>query len=209
VVADVTMKLPFMPHSGCVAFLFGAVLDDHEMRVLVRARRGQQAAALAALHTAFAPVSGADQGHFVHVQPFDSTRGIHHKVGGGMVRLLSEIGVMMGVVALLASLAATSFLVAERKRQIGVRRALGATRADIVRYFLVESGIATLVGALVGLVFTVGLYALMVRVFQDITFQAVRIGVALGLLCLASLVATLLPALGAARVPPSVASRSL
>jgi len=64
-------------------------------------------------------------------------------------------------------------------------------------------------GSLLGLVFTAGLYALMVRIFQGIVFPYALVALAIGVVWMASIVATLVPALGAARVPPSVASRSL
>jgi len=209
VVHDVTMKVPFMPHSGCVAFLFGATITDHEARLLVRARPGRREAVLSALRAAFAPTTGPPSGHAVELRPFDSTLGLHHRIGTGVVRMFNVFGVLVGSVALLASLAATSFLVAQRRRQIGVRRALGATRGDIVRDFLVESALSALMGSLLGLVFTAGLYALMVRIFQGIVFPYALVALAIGVVWMASIVATLVPALGAARVPPSVASRSL
>ena len=46
--------------------------------------------------------------------------------------------------------------VTERTREIGVRKALGATAIDIRRQFLVESGIITIVSGFTGLIFGVG-----------------------------------------------------
>jgi putative ABC transport system permease protein len=109
----------------------------------------------------------------------------------------------------MGALAATSFLVAQRTRQIGVRRALGATRADIVGYFLLESVLATTIGSLVGVLGAAVLYRVMRRVFTGITFDPRLIGASLLLLWTAAILATLIPALRAARVSPSVASRSL
>ncbi|TPV94479.1 MAG: FtsX-like permease family protein [Myxococcales bacterium FL481] len=43
-----------------------------------------------------------------------------------------------------------SFMVEQRRRQIGVRRALGATRGQVLRYFLLENAILTLTGLVVG-----------------------------------------------------------
>ena len=49
-------------------------------------------------------------------------------MANGVVVVLAVMAGTVGVVALLGALAVASFLVAERTRQIGIRRALGATR---------------------------------------------------------------------------------
>jgi putative ABC transport system permease protein len=48
-----------------------------------------------------------------------------------------------------------SFLVTQRQKQIGTRRALGATKWDVVRYFMLENGILTSIGILTGLVLSI------------------------------------------------------
>jgi len=48
-----------------------------------------------------------------------------------------------------------SFLVTQRQKQIGTRRALGATKWDVVRYFMLENGILTSIGIIIGLVLSI------------------------------------------------------
>ena len=76
-------------------------------------------------------------------------------------------------------------------------------------YFLLESLVAVAVGSLLGVSATLGLYLLMKRVFDSISFDLGLLAVTLLVIWTASILATLIPALRAARVPPSVASRSL
>ncbi len=206
VVEDVTMRMALMPYPQCTAFLVGGAPIDHEARLIVRARPGRRAALLDAVTAALA---SAPADRLVDVRAFDSTTGAHHRIGLGLLRLLGFFGVMVALIALLGALAATSFLVAQRTRQIGIRRALGATRGDIVSYFLVESAIAAAMGSVIGVVATVALFAVMRQVFHAIRFNFALMLLALGTLWLGTIVATLIPALRAARVSPSVAGRSL
>jgi putative ABC transport system permease protein len=46
--------------------------------------------------------------------------------------------------------------VSERRREIGVRRAVGATRSDIMLQFLVEAATVSIIGGLLGIAFGVG-----------------------------------------------------
>jgi putative ABC transport system permease protein len=206
VVENVTMRMPFMPHAGCVVFVFGGAPAGHEARVIARAAPGARDAVIARLGAAFAD---ADPHRWVDVRPLDSRQAAHRRVGHGLATFLSVFGSLVGVIAQLGALAATSFLVAQRTRQIGIRRALGATKADIVGYFLVENAFTMLAGSLLGLLGTALLFQIMRRFFQGLAVDVGAIAAGVVLFWSATLAATLVPALRAARVPPSVASRSL
>ena len=77
-------------------------------------------------------------------------------------------GFLVIAVALAGSLALASFSVAERTRQIGVRRALGASRGEIVRYFLFENLLLTGFGLGLGLGLAVGLNQVLRRIMADL-----------------------------------------
>lgn len=95
-----------------------------------------------------------------------------------------------------------------RSGEIGVRRALGATRGDIFRQFLVEAGVLGLAGALLGLLFAQGGLWLVRQSPNDYArlaeLDAAMLALTLGLALLASLIAGLLPAWRAALVTPAV-----
>ncbi|MCK4826458.1 FtsX-like permease family protein, partial [bacterium] len=51
--------------------------------------------------------------------------------------------------------------VTERTREIGLRKAVGARRQDIMTQFLIESVVMTFIGGLVGIIFGIGIAALL------------------------------------------------
>jgi len=95
-----------------------------------------------------------------------------------------------------------------RAGEIGVRRALGATRGAIFAQFVVEAGLLGLVGALLGLVFAHGGLWLVRHSPSEYArlaeLDAAMLALTLGLALLASLFAGLLPAWRAALVTPAV-----
>ena len=102
-----------------------------------------------------------------------------------------------------------SFWVAQRTKQIGTRRALGATKFDILRYFQTENFIITTMGLIGGGVLAYGL-----SLYLMATYQSPRLPwyyVPVGFVCIWILgqLAVLGPALRASRVPPAIATRSV
>ncbi len=69
-----------------------------------------------------------------------------------MLISIAAISLLVGGIGIMNIMLAT---VTERTREIGIRRALGATRSDIVLQFLVETGSLSAVGGLIGIVFGV------------------------------------------------------
>jgi putative ABC transport system permease protein len=103
----------------------------------------------------------------------------------------------------------TMLRVAQRRKQIGVRRALGARRSDIVRYFVIENLLVATVGIVLGLVLAIALNQALVRVLELPKLPIVYLGIgALGLWAL-GILAVLGPAWRAASIPPAEATRSV
>jgi putative ABC transport system permease protein len=126
-----------------------------------------------------------------------------------MVKLLSAVIAVLTGVTGLGIVGLAWFSVTQRRKQIGTRRALGATRWDIVRYFMVENWLITSSGLAIGLAGSVGL-----NWFLDTQYSVGRVPLwylPVGMLALWVLgqLAVLLPARRAANIPPALATRSV
>lgn len=101
----------------------------------------------------------------------------------------------------------TTFNVNARIKQIGTRRALGARRADIVRYFLLENWLITTVGVALGCVFALSASHWLSREYGVPRFEIIYLVGGVALLWLLGQIAAWQPARAAAAVPPAVATR--
>jgi putative ABC transport system permease protein len=118
---------------------------------------------------------------------------------------LSAVGLMVGGVGVIAIMMIS---VTERTREIGVRKALGATRSTILWQFLVEAATLTCVGAAVGLIGG-SLVAYLVNRFTPVPASTppMAIVAALGVSAVTGIVFGLLPAVRASRLDPVEALR--
>jgi putative ABC transport system permease protein len=126
-----------------------------------------------------------------------------------MMIMLGIVIVCLLTITALGIVGMASFWVAQRTKQIGTRRALGATRGDILRYFQAENFIITTLGLLLGafLAYALSLWLKAHAQASLLPWYYVPIGFAC--LWLLGQLAVLGPALRAARVPPAVATRSV
>lgn len=125
-----------------------------------------------------------------------------------MIKLLVFIVSLLTAITSLGIIGLASFSVARRTKQIGMRRALGATRPAILRYFLLENFLISSVGVLAGAFLAVALNIWMVQTFDLTPIDWYFIPAAMLLLWLVGQIAVYGPARRASRVSPAIATRT-
>ena len=83
-----------------------------------------------------------------------------------MIKLLVFIVSLLTAITSLGIVGLASFNVARRTRQIGTRRALGATRPAILRYFMLENFLISTVGVAVGALLGIAVNMLLVQAYN-------------------------------------------
>lgn len=127
----------------------------------------------------------------------------------GMAVLLAVVVGLMVVVTGVGIVGLASFAVRQRIKQIGTRRAVGARRRDIVRYFLVENFMTTTVGVVLGAVLTLAVNYWMVVSFELERLDPLYVPAGILALWLLGIIAVAGPAKKAASISPAIATRTV
>ncbi|MGH8370749.1 MAG: ABC transporter permease, partial [Gammaproteobacteria bacterium] len=122
--------------------------------------------------------------------------------------LLVVIGALLALTAL-GVVGLSSFWVQQRTHQIGIRRAIGATRGDIVRYFLTENFLIVSLGIALGSSSAVGLNLWLMQHYELPHLPWSYLPAGALILWLIGQLAVLGPALRAASVSPATATRNV
>jgi macrolide transport system ATP-binding/permease protein len=157
-----------------------------------------------------APVAAAALDETVSVSLLRATRDNAIEGQKKLTILIGSIGVVASILAAAGMFAVVAFAVAQRKRELGIRMAIGARPLNILGVLLKQNSMPTLIGAVAG----VALSAILLQVVRNIIVLQIRsavdmIGFGAGLACfvLVAVLATLSPAMRALRIDPSATLR--
>ena len=140
---------------------------------------------------------------------FSDMRSAYYAQDRSMAWLLVAVSIALLVVTALGIVGLASFWVAQRTKQIGVRRALGATRGQVLRYFQTENFLLATVGIALGMLMAYGINLMLMDRYELPRLPAMYLPVGAVTLWLLGQVAVFGPARKAASVPPAVATRSV
>jgi len=127
---------------------------------------------------------------------------------GSRALTMLVISVVLLIITGLGMTGLTAFQVTQKRKQIGTRRALGAKKSDIMRYFLTENSIITLMGLLIGILVTLMItFELSEQASQN--FMNVSVLLLTGLaMWIVNILAVWFPAKRAANIAPAIVTRS-
>jgi putative ABC transport system permease protein len=197
---------PGSEHVDRTAMMPMRALFGGEMMYVVRAEPGERDRVMQQVEEHLVQ----NRGRMLEVvRSFEETKRRTFSGDLAMVKLLTAVMIVLGLVTGMGIIGLAWFSVNQRRKQIGTRRALGATRGDILRYFMLENLLITSAGLLLGTIGAVGL-----NWFLDTSYNVGRVPLwylPLGMLtlCVLGQLAVLLPARRAAGIPPALATRSV
>lgn len=188
------------------AFIFPVRGLGSGVHYAVRAAPGQRARVMAAAEQALTGLRN-DRVMIMSrtMNELRSNRYRQERAGAGML-----IAVTVGLLLVTASgiVGVASLWVTQRRKQIGVRRALGARRADIIKYFVAENLIITTGGVLAGVGLALGLNHYLVSKVELARLPVEYLAGGVIAAWLLGLLAVLGPAWRAATVSPAIATRT-
>ena len=140
--------------------------------------------------------------------PFTDVIAKYYRQDRSMAWLLVAVCVLLLVVTALGIVGLASFWVQQRTKQIGVRRALGATRSQVLRYFQTENFLLATIGIALGMLGAFGLNQLLMQHYELPRLPLLYLPAGAVVLWGLGQLSVLGPALRAAAVPPAVATRT-
>ena len=142
------------------------------------------------------------------VTTMDHTRKLAYVGDTALIKILGFVVLLLTIITGLGIVGLASFNVSRRTRQIGIRRALGATKPAIVRYFLIENTIISGVGLVIGGALAIGLNIAMVEAFSIEPLAWYVIPTGMLALWIVGQVAVSGPARRASNISPAIATRA-
>ena len=180
-------------------------IELHEIKVKLPSSAEVESAA-GVLRTMLAPVHGPKGDHEITV-PLELLREEEKQEAmfNLVLAVIASISLLVGGIGIMNVMLAT---VTERTREIGIRRALGAKKKHIIQQFLVEAGVLSALGGIVGVCLGMVVPIVIEEFFKQKTIiQPVHVLLAFGISAAVGVVFGIYPAWRAANMDPVEALR--
>jgi putative ABC transport system permease protein len=176
-------------------------------RYLVRTESGRRDELIAAIE---AQLPQIDRGRMIRrIEPFSNVVQHAYSADHSMTVLLISTIILLVSITSLGIIGLASFAVRQRTKQIGTRRAIGATRSDIMRYFMLENWLVTTIGVSLGAVLALAFNVWLVDTYALDKLDWVYIPIGVFSLWILGQIAVLMPAIRASSITPAIATRTV
>jgi putative ABC transport system permease protein len=192
---------PISPASALNSLGPGSSFNNYVLRSAPQDRNRILKEAVAKLHQLYpaAHIKG---------QRYTDMRDLYFADASSMVWMLAVVCAVMLAVTAFGIVGLTSFWVQQRRRQIGIRRAVGATRGQILAYFRTENFLLTTAGVAIGMGLAFGVNIFLMKHYEMRLMPWYYLPSCAVVLWLLGQLAVQGPAMRAAAVPPVVATRA-
>jgi len=197
---------PKSPFVEQVMLLPGPPDDQRILRYMIRTEPGAMDHVFTSLEPA---LSDVNDGRIVKIRLLDDFKRNYFDDELVLVKVLTSLAILLVVVTSLGIIGLTSFSVTQRTREIGTRRALGATRIEVLRYFVTEIWIITGIGLALGVVLAYALNYALAHLAGAPALPWTLLAGGVALLWAIGVAAALAPAFQATLVPPVVTTRTV
>lgn len=144
----------------------------------------------------------------VRIKTMKEFRTTRYRADNALAWMLVTVSVLLLLITSSGIVGMASLWVTQRRKQIGVRRALGARRSDILRYFITENLLITSAGVAAGVLLALALNQLLVSQLEMQRLPAGYLLAGASLLWALGVAAVYGPAWRAASISPATATRS-
>lgn len=127
----------------------------------------------------------------------------------GLAQLFLMLCGLMIFVTAISSYAYSQFHISRQKKYIGIRRALGARKKDILLYVLTENWLVYAIGCALGLAMALGFNVLLSQYISLSKPDIMMFILASAVIFIAGTIATLIPAIKTSNIPPVIATRTV
>jgi putative ABC transport system permease protein len=178
---------------------------DSYMQFAIRAEPGQRDRVMKDAEAAITKIPGM---MIISNESMDANRHDLYRNDHAIAWMLATVTVLLLLVTASGVVGMATLWVNQRRKQIGVRRALGARKVDILRYFITENFIITSGGVVAGLLLAVGLNQLLVSQLELPKLPIAYLAIGSVVLWLVGIAAVYAPAWRASGISPATATRS-
>ncbi len=201
-----TLQAPWNGWNGVErSMLVPQQLDGRGSRYFIRTEPGRRDELMPVIEKMLAET---DRGRIIrNVTSMEQTRDKSYQEHQATNTILLTVIIVLTLITGFGIVGLAMFSINRRTRQIGTRRALGASQWQVMRYFMLENLLISFAGVILGAAGAVGLNIWLVATFSMSPLSPVLLVIGVVALLIVGQLAVSYPALVASKISPATATR--